>query len=378
MNKMRLFSLSAILLVTTSLAPTSLTASTSVEVLYVATPQTSNASLVTYNVDPATAVAIQAGSAVTVGATNIDPLTVGTRHVIYVWDANNVWLYLTNAQGVPQSRPAQHLKFNFPHPVTTFLADPDGKFAYAGMIWVSQNPYNNYAAVVLFTIDPSTGKLTNTGTTVATYGPDPYTGLTGFLFGLSGKRLYASYFDNGPFTCIPGYDYYTVNQQTGHLGPLTGLLSANGSCSGPTSIALTDQLTSYSSSCCGQGSGYLSVHRIGTNQTINCGPQNVTFCGDEVGHLNLDPASQNVFFGDLDTGLTELGHLNFTTSQILATGSTIAGNPQLYFSPDSRLVYASNTSDIGIYALQSSTGTLGANTTLPDAANAGIATTTLH
>jgi hypothetical protein len=99
-----------------------------------------------------------------------------------------VWLYLTNAQGVPRSRPTQHLSFNFPHPVTSFLADPDGKFAYAGMIWVDTKNYNNYAAVVLFTIDQTTGKL-NTGTRVTTYGPHPYTGLTGFLFGLSGKRL---------------------------------------------------------------------------------------------------------------------------------------------------------------------------------------------
>jgi hypothetical protein len=79
MNKLRLFSLSAILWVATGL-----TSSASVEVLYVATPQTSNASLATYNVNPTTAVATQAGSAVTVGATNLDPVTVGTNHVIYV------------------------------------------------------------------------------------------------------------------------------------------------------------------------------------------------------------------------------------------------------------------------------------------------------
>jgi hypothetical protein len=169
-----------------------------------------------------------------------------------------------------------------------------------------------------------------------------------------------------------------VNQQTGHLGPLTGLLSANGSCSGPTLTALTDQLTAYSTSCCGQGPGYLTVYHTGTQQTINCSSQNLTFCGDEVAHLNLDPASQNVFFGDADTGLTNVGHLDFVSSQIINTGSTIAGTPPLYFSPDSRLVYASNAGNIGIYALQSSTGTLGANTTLPDAGNVGIATTTLH
>jgi len=54
------------------------------------------------------------------------------------------------------------------------------------------------------------------------------------------------------------------------------------------------------------------------------------------------------------------------------------GTPSIFFSPDSRLVYASNTSDVGIYALQSSTGKLGANTTLPDTGNVSIATATLH
>jgi hypothetical protein len=363
---------SAILFVATALA-----ASTPVDVLYVATPQASNVSLVTYNVDPTTAVAKQVGNAVNVGATNVDPVTVGSQHVIYVWDASDVWLFVTNAQGVPQSQPAQHLTFNFAHPVNTFLADPDGKFAYAGMIWTDFHNYNNYAAVVLFNIDQSTGKLT-TGQKVATYGPDPYVGLTGFLFGASGKRLYASYLDNAPFTCLPGYDYYTVNQQTGQLGPLTGLLSGGSSCSGPTAIALTDLLTGDASSCCGTGSGYLAVNRTGTQQTVNCNRQNLTFCGDIVARLFLDPASENVFFGDADRGVTAVGHLDFTTSQLIDTGSTIAGTPPLYFSPDSRLMYASNASDIGIYALQSSTGKLVANTTLPDGGNVGIATATLH
>jgi hypothetical protein len=33
-------------------------------------------------------------------------------------------------------------------------------------------------------------------------------------FGLSGKRLYASLFDNERFTCLPGHDYDTVIPQT--------------------------------------------------------------------------------------------------------------------------------------------------------------------
>jgi hypothetical protein len=371
-NKVCLVPLSMILSAAAGFAAT-----TSVEVLYVATPQSSNVSLVTYNVDPATAAIKQVGTPVTVGAINVDSVTVGSAHVIYVWNGNNVWLYLTNAQGVPQTKPSQHLNFNFSHSVNTFLADPNGQFAYAGMIWTDLHTYNNYASVVLLTIDQSTGILTNTGKTVASYGPDPYTGLTGFLFGLSGKRLYASFFDNGPFTCLPGYDYYNVNQQTGLLGPQKTLMYGGGSCSGPTEVALTDLLTANASSCCGRGSGYLSVYRTGTQETINCTSDNVTFCGDEVGRLNLDPANRNIFFGDIDTGLTDVGHLDFNTLELTDTGSTIAGNPPLYFSPDSRLVYARNASDIGVYVLRSS-GELGANSMLPDGGNVGIATATLN
>jgi hypothetical protein len=44
------------------------------------------------------------------------------------------------------------------------------------MIWVDSKTYDDDGAVVLFTIDQSTSKLTNTGKTVASYGPDPYTG----------------------------------------------------------------------------------------------------------------------------------------------------------------------------------------------------------
>jgi hypothetical protein len=37
-------------------------------------------------------------------------------------------------------------------------------------------------------------------------------------FGLSGKRLYASLFDNERFTWLPGHDYDTVIPQTRELG----------------------------------------------------------------------------------------------------------------------------------------------------------------
>ncbi len=96
-----------------------------VEVLYVASPQGSqNASLLTYNVDPNIAVAERVGHAVTIPSTSVTPLTIEGRHLIYVWNSTDVWMYRTNSKGVPERRPSQHLSFDFPAPVLTFLADP--------------------------------------------------------------------------------------------------------------------------------------------------------------------------------------------------------------------------------------------------------------
>jgi hypothetical protein len=53
-----------------------------VEVLYVAQPQGSSISLLTYNVNSETAAAQQVGNPISVGSTSIDPLTIGSKHLI--------------------------------------------------------------------------------------------------------------------------------------------------------------------------------------------------------------------------------------------------------------------------------------------------------
>jgi hypothetical protein len=104
----------------------------------------------------------------------------------------------------------------------------------------------------------------------------------------------------------------------------------------------------------------------------------MTFCQDDVANVAIDPANANVFFGDATVNQTYAGNINFSTSQIGASPSTIPGTPPVYFSPDSRLVYAVNSSDIGIYALHASTGAFMASTALPDSGAVSIAAATLH
>ncbi len=304
-------------------------ASAQVEVLYVTGPQAATVPMDTYNVNSETAVATLVGKT-TVGGSAVDPVTVGSHHLLYIWNGTDVWMYLTNSEGVPEGRASQHLIFNFPHPVTSFVADPKGNFAYAAMTWADTKG-DDYAAVVLFTIDQSTGKLTNTGREVVAYGPDPYTSLYRFMFGASGNRLYAYYFDNGPYTCIVGYDYYTVNQTSGKLGPRTTLTWGGASCNTDGGVAITDQVAAADSSCCGQGSGYLNVNQTATGKNIACQSTNLALCGDQVYLMYLDPASQNLFFGDADLQLTYVVHVDFANSQLIETGSTIPGVPQVVF-----------------------------------------------
>jgi hypothetical protein len=149
-----------------------------VEVLYVEThgyPPEQPDLLYTYNVNPETAVAAQVASPLPVPTTSIDPLTVAGKHILYLWNGTDVWKYNTNAQGAPEPTASQHSKFGFPYPVFSFLADPNGKFAYAVMRWADQQG-NNYDGLRLFTIDQTTGDLTDTDKT------GPLTGLI-LIFG---------------------------------------------------------------------------------------------------------------------------------------------------------------------------------------------------
>ncbi|HZR59078.1 MAG TPA: hypothetical protein VFA74_19580 [Terriglobales bacterium] len=360
------------------LAITCSAATSPVEVLYVAQPEGETISLLTYNVNPETAVARQVGNPISIGSTSIDPLTIGSKHFIYVWNSTDVWTYVTNAEGAPRANPLQHLAFNFVHPVNNFVVDPNGKFSYAGLIWYD-NQYNNYASLILFTIDQSTGKLTNTEQVIANYGPSEYIPLTSFQFGSVGKKLFAKYNDDGPHTCIIGYDYYNVNQTTGSLGPQKSLFYAQADCSSAGAVAVTDFVTGAASACCGSGSRSLNITSIANNkQMIGC-EYTPAFCADQAAQLAFDPASKNIFFSDIGQNETFVGHLDFAKNELIQGPTSIPGLPTIYFSPDSRLVYAvnTNTNDIGIYTFQSSTGDLISTTTLPDQGNVGIATATL-
>jgi hypothetical protein len=351
------------------------------EVLYVSGPQgSSNVMLYTYSVDPTTAAATQVGNTINVASGSIVPLSIGTSHYLYLWNTTGVWLYQTDADGAPSDTPSQQVAFSFPHQVNTFLINPDGKFAYAALGWTDSQGSEN--SIILFTIDQSTGELTNTNKVVASY-TNEYTGFVNFQFAQHGGKLFGRYLDNGPYTSAVGYDYYWVNQTTGGLSKLQNMLNAQTyECGTGCAVAVTDTLSAEDGLCCGPPSGEIVVTLTASNGATQAscpapGAADSGFCTDDVANLAIDPANANVFFGDATASETYILNVDFSAEQLTPSSSTIPGTPPTYFSPDSRLVYAVNQSDIGIYALHTATGALTASTILPDSGKVSIATVSL-
>jgi len=353
-------------------------ASSVVEVLYLAQPQGNGASLSTYKVNPKTAAAEPIGTSLNIPASSLVPLTIGGTHLLYVWNSTDVWMYKTNPSGVPRKQPSQHLSFGFAHPVQSFLVDPDGKFAYAAVTWYDPQNYSFNTQMMLFTIDSATGKLTNTGQSAANYGPSEYFPLNAIFFLGSRARLYVEQADDGPHSCGAAYYYYPVNQKTGMLGTLNYLVGW-GDCGVMEVGAVSDRLTVVSDARFGPGSGSVVINNLTSGQQILCGPSMAAFCGDETNGLTFDPVSRNLFFWDYDTNQVNLGHINWPSDQLVATSAFILGQPMLFFSPDSKLVYAIGENDVEIYAFASASGTFRASTSFTRTSGAfSVATATLR
>ena len=174
------------------------------------------------------------------------------------------------------------------------------------------------------------------------------------------------------------YVYYPVNQTNGELGSLIDAVDFDCSFAGG-GVAFSDETVAFAQNSNGPGSGFVGIGNLNTGQSIGCQAAMATFCGDLAFWINLDPGGQNLFFADADTLQISIGHIDWTNLTVVLSPSVIPGTPPpLFFSPDSKLVYAMNGADIGIYALQASSGNLTASTSLPISGTVSVATATLH
>jgi hypothetical protein len=127
-----------------------------------------------------------------------------------------IWVYATTSKGVPIPGAIQKLQVK--PALAQFIFQPNGKFAYAVFFWSAANP-TFFSDIVLFTVNPKTGILTNTKKPVVNFPPDNFGYWT--LYGLNGKgtkpNILHTYFP--PHSGVGRTYYYsTINPKTGLLG----------------------------------------------------------------------------------------------------------------------------------------------------------------
>jgi hypothetical protein len=335
--------------------------SSAVDVLYVQ----QNDSILTYNVNPQTGEATQVGQPLTLNALNnyIGLVPSPTDHFLNVlwFDSSSkkyLYVYDTDAFGVPQAKPVQRLSALY---IAAFQADPNGKFDYALRLWQDKN--GEYVSDIrLFTVDSSSGKLTESPVAQGRYAPNYY--YTAGLFGFngSGSKMYDTWNVNFDSEAASTYYYRTVDPNTGALGPDTKFFYWS-DWQSADEVLLTDNLIiDLSRPDSLQQYQTVKVFRLINNGTplINCTPTMLAAC-QTTGNIAVDPSGQYVFL--TPSNVTQVTRIDLTTKQIVDTGNSIPGTPQLFFSQDGRLVFAltdnhNGTSTIQIYRFDKQTGAL--------------------
>jgi hypothetical protein len=335
------------------------------QLLYVQYGQT----LDTYSVNPATAAAKKLGSlALQALPAYASQVLHGPRspyvYVIGFTSATTefIWVYATSSKGVP-----------FPHPIQTlsvkpalaqFIFQPGGKFAYAVFSWSDSNP-TSFGDIVLFTVDPNTGILTNTKKALVNFPPDDYGYWT--LYGLSSKgtKLYLKqtyYFS--PTT--NGIDYYhaVLDRKTGLLGKLIHFWRDDTS-NGPASSTFSDLLIAQDVAPYGfspEIDVYANqVYAKNPSPLIVCNYKMLSACGDS-GTAQFDPSGKNLFITDTTINSVEIAAVK---AKSLAARDSIPGTPStLVFSPQGNLVYAIEGQEVLIYVFDPATGLPGAKSSI--------------
>jgi hypothetical protein len=330
--------------------------STPVDVLYLQ----QNATILTYDVNPQTAEAIEVGQPLVMNTPNFTVVPApNDRSLNILWtDASNkehLWVYDTETTGAPQSQPVQKLSVTS---VSQFLANPNGKFDYALGRW--QNSSGEYLeSIRLFSIDPATGKLTESPQVQAGFGPNYYFTAALFGFNPSGSELYDTWNVNFDGEAASTYYSRTVNPETGTLGPNVKFF-AWGDWVSSDQVLLTNNLI-IDLSRPGQAPQpqSINIYPLAPNPTtpeIACNTAMLAACGSAQS-MAIDPSGQYLFLSPnypslTSDNVTHIARIDLATKQIVDTGHSIPGSPQIFFSGDGLLAYAVTLNYVGNSTIQ--------------------------
>ena len=358
-----MLALSLLIVLTTTVAQTATTpaASPQVQLVYVL----DHNDVVTYNVDPATGIPTRRGTLVVPPFfPTITPSVDG--HFLYVTGTEKgvyeLWAYATDATGSPENPPIQTLTFK--SGVWNFIPNPNGKFAYAAQI-VRNSQGQNVTGIRYFSIDPSTGLLTESPNVIVTYPPSGPCQSGGGGFGLlgfnpEGNQLNEAWYCSSYDTTTQYYYTRDVDQQTGALGPDMQTIVTGGTTIAYNLVTITPQaIFDYYNPGFSGSTNILYVYppRGGANPIFHCTFDMLAACSRAT-NPTVDPSGNYIFF--YTPNGTGIAKVELAEKQIVETGNSIPAGPDVMaFSPDERIIYTRNGSNpylIGTYIFDLATG----------------------
>jgi len=323
---------------------------TSVEVLYVV----SGSTLQTFDVDRQTGLPTEEGQGVILPAiTGLALVPSANDHFVYVtgYDAKlieRLWVYSTDSTGVPQVPAIQEITL----PNQSFYAfqiDPNRKLAYAVQATLNKNG-ETIAVIRLFTVDPTTGKLTLSPKAVETYPPngacDPGAMPASLVldgFNPEGSMLYDNWSCSDHDSVSATYYALPVDQTAGALGPGQQTISWIDGSQGADYVNITNRAILYFSipNSINVGISSLSVYPLsgGTSPLFTCTASMLEACGYALNDT-VDRSGNYVFF-QISNDATQIAKLELAAKKVVDTGNYVPGIV-LGFSPDNALVYTEN------------------------------------
>jgi hypothetical protein len=270
------------------------------------------------------------------------------------------WVYAISERGLPAAGPIQKLAVK--PSLTQFFFHPKGNFGYALYSWVDNNR-EFVGDIVLYTVNPKTGILTNTKRPVAAF-PASYYWQT-FIYGLSkdGSKLYTR--ASVDFDDANGNDFYSyaINPHTGRLGSRLYFWQDDAGTEGTAFSDISEQLIALDFNQYGGPVG-ISVYPNAVNPAnpiFTCTSSMAAVCGDTLASTptQFDPSGRYLLINDASIGSVVITQVDVRQKRLDETGSSIPGNPRIIsFSPDSSLIYAVEDKNVWIYGFDPASGSL--------------------
>ena len=333
----------------------SLALASSVEVVYVAAGTT----ILTYNVDPQTLNYTQVGTLSINGASTFGTLVPSPNdHFIYVIAADStqtthLYVYATDANGAPQSRPTQKLYANN---LKSLQLDPKANFLYA--VYTSPiNAYESASTIRRFVVSPANGAISQplTQAKYTLHTQDAFTCtliLTGF--NSTASQLYDQVYcdtHEGPFA-----NYYerTVNSTTGALGPDVQIYAWGSDGQSGEAIQIVGNRMFDFVYPDYPNPDSVNIYPAVPNTSkpeVQCTASMLAACGALNGVV-AHPSGKYIFIGNSNDSATDIEKVDYSEKKIVDTGNQVPfslGQSGPAFSPDGTLVFGANYNGSGYY-----------------------------